>query len=321
MGRIIRLPQHRHPRPLGEEDGNRFLILCAAKQHVAAYTQKQALSAILVLYEHVLEQPLDRIERGVRARRPKWLHVALEFDNVSRVMAHPAGGQWLIAMLWYGGSLRLLEPLRPRVKDIDVQRGESHRYAGKGDKQRPTAMPRAVIGPLREHLRRLKPIHRPDLADGYGRAPLPHALARKYPNANPQWAWQFMLSQALRWRDPKTGEQRRHSIDESLVQGALNAAVDKAGLAKRVASHTLRHSFATHGLADVYDTAQELLGHREVRTTTISTHLVNRGGRCVAGPAHSLTSPDAACPNPTRKSVSKKAYRASRFSIRWIMLM
>lgn len=288
--RFIEFHRRRHPRHLTEADVNRFLTHLAVKEHVAASTQNQALSAILFLYEHVLEQPLDRIEGVVRARRPKRLPVVLTVDEVSRVMSHLTGDKWLIAMLLYGGGLRLLEALRLRVKDLDFQRREITVRQGKGDKDRVTMMPQAVIAPLREHLRRVQAIHQQDLADGYGRAPLPHALARKYPHADRQWAWQFVFPQENRWVNAKTGEQGRHHVHESLVQKAIRQAVRKARLTKRVTSHTFRHSFATHLLADGYDirTVQELLGHKDVRTTMIYTHVLNRGGRGVRSPADAL---------------------------------
>ncbi len=292
--RFIEFHRHRHPRQLAEADVNRFLTHLAVKEHVAASTQNQALSAILFLYEHVLEQPLDRVEGVVRARRPKRLPVVLTVDEVSRVMAHLSGDKWLIAMLLYGGGLRLLEALRLRVKDLDFQRSAITVREGKGDKDRVTTMPQAVIHPLQEHLQRVRAIHQQDLADGYGRVELPHALVRKYPNASREWCWQYVFPQARRWQNPKTVEQGRHHIDESLFQRALKAAVRKAGLAKRVTSHTFRHSFATHLLADGYDirTVQELLGHKDVRTTMIYTHVLNRGGRGVRSPADTLPRSD-----------------------------
>ena len=288
--RYIEFHQHRHPRELAEDDVNRFLTHLAVKEHVAASTQNQALSAILFLYEHVLQQPLDRMEGVVRARRSKRLPVVLTVDEVSRVMSHLTGDKWLIAMLLYGGGLRLLEALRLRVKDLDFERGEITVREGKGDKDRVTTMPRAVVHSLQEHLQRVQTIHQHDLADGYGRVELPHALARKYPNANQEWCWQFVFPQQRRWRNTRTGEQGRHHIDESLFSRSLKAAVRQAGLTKRVTSHTFRHSFATHLLADGYDirTVQELLGHQDVRTTMIYTHVLNRGGRGVRSPADGL---------------------------------
>jgi len=275
---------------LAEVDVNRFLTHLAVEDHVAASTQNQALSALLFLYEHVLEQPLDRIEGVVRARRPKRLPVVLTVDEVSRVMAHFSGEKWLIAMLLYGGGLRLLEAPRLRVKDLDFERGEITVREGKGDKDRVTMLPQAVNRPLQDHLRRVQAVHQQDLAEGYGRVELPHALARKYPKANREWGWQFVFPQERRWRNPNTGDQGRHHIDESLVQRAVTLAVRGAGLTKRVTSHTFRHSFATHLLADGYDirTVQELLGHNDVRTTMVYTHVLNRGGRGVRSPADLL---------------------------------
>ena len=262
----------------------------AVKEHVAASTQNQALSAILFLYEHVLQQPLDRIQGVVRARRPKRLPVVLTVDEVSRVMTHLAGDKRLISMLLYGGGLRLLEALRLRVKDLDFERGEITVREGKGDKDRVTTMPRAVVKYLLKHLERVKTIHQQDVTDGFGRVELPHALASKYPNASREWVWQFVFPQEHRWINAKTGDEGRHHVHESLVQKAIKQAVRQAGLTKRVTSRTFRHSFATHLLADGYDirTVQELLGHQDVRTTMIYTHVLNRGGHGVRSPADGL---------------------------------
>jgi integron integrase len=293
IGRYIAFHRRRHPRQLAEADVNRFLTHLAVQEHVAASTQNQALSAILFLYEHVLKQPLDRIEGVVRARRPKRLPVVLTKEEVSRVIAQLSGDKWLIAMLLYGGGLRLLEALRLRVKDLDFHRGELTIREGKGNKDRMTMLPQAVIGPLQQHLRRVESIHQQDLAEGFGRVELPHALARKYPNANREWRWQWVFPQQRRWRNASSGEQGRHHVDESLVQKAISQAVRSAGLTKRVTSHTFRHSFATHLLSDGYDirTVQELLGHNDVRTTMIYTHVLNRGGRGVRSPADLLARP------------------------------
>jgi integron integrase len=288
--RYIEFHDRCHPRELHEGDVNRFLTRLAVKEHVAASTQNQALSAILFLYEHVLKQPLDRIQGVVRARRPKRLPVVLTVDEVSRVMSHLPGDKWLIAMLLYGGGLRLLEALRLRVKDVDFERGEITVREGKGDKDRVTTMPRAVVKHLQEHLHRVKTMHQQDVDAGYGRVELPHALARKYPKASQEWGWQFVFPQERRWRNSRTGQQGRHHIDESLFSRSLKAAARKAGLTKRVTSHTFRHSFTTHLLADGYDirSVQELLGHKDVRTTMIYTHVLNRGGRGVRSPADRL---------------------------------
>jgi len=289
-GRYIQFHRRQHPRELAEGDVNRFLTHLAVNEHVAASTQNQALSAILFLYEHVLEQPLDRIEGVVRARRPKRLPVVLTVDEVSRVTAYLSGDKWLIAMLLYGGGLRLLEALRLRVKDLDVERGEITVREGKGDKDRVTMLPQAVIPALQAHLRRVEAIHQQDMADGYGRVELPYALARKYPNANCEWCWQYVFPQERRWLNPRTGQQGRHHVHESLVQKAVKQAAIKYKMTNRVTNHTLRHSFATHLLADGYDirTVQELLGHSDVKTTMIYTHVLNRGGRGVRSPADGL---------------------------------
>jgi integron integrase len=288
--RYLEFHDHRHPRQLAEREVNAFLTHLAVREQVAASTQNQALSALLFLYQYVLEQPLDRIEGVVRARRPKRVPVVLTVEEVSRVLAHLGGDKWLIAMLQYGGGLRLMEALRLRVKDVDFERGEITVREGKGNKDRVTMLPRAVAAPLQQHLRRVRRIHEQDVAESYGRVELPHALARKYPRANRDWCWQFVFPQARRWRNKTSGEQGRHHLDESLVQRAISAAVRRAGLTKRVTSHTFRHSFATHLLADGYDirTVQELLGHKDVRTTMIYTHVLNRGGRGVRSPADSL---------------------------------
>lgn len=299
--RYIEFHEHQHPRQLAEVGVNQFLTHLAVKEHVAASTQNQALSAVLFLYEYVLAQPLDRIEGVVGARRPKRLPVVLTVEEVARVMAHLSGDKWLIAMLLYGGGLRLLEALRLRVKDLDFERREITVREGKGDNDRVTTLPRAVVCRLQEHLQRVEAIHQQALADGYGRVELPHALARKYPNANREWRWQFVFPQERRWRNAQTGEQGRYHLDESLVQRAVASAVRQARLAKRVTCHTFRHSFATHLLASGYDirTVKELLGHADVRTTMIYTHVLTRGGRGVRSPADVL-GPGLGGPGVTR---------------------
>jgi integron integrase len=288
--RYIAFHAYEHPRGLGEEAVNRFLTHLAVKEHVSASTQNQALAAVLFLYQHVLAQPLDRIGGVIRARRNRKVPVVLTPDEVSRVMAHLSGGMWLIAMLLYGTGLRLLEALGLRVKDLDLERCEITVRQGKGDKDRVTVLPVAVKNPLEDHLVRVLEIHRRDLAEGYGRVVLPDALSRKYPNANREWRWQFVFPQMRRWVNRQTGEQGRHHVDESLVQKAVAAAAREAGLTKRVGCHTFRHSFATHLLLSGYDirTVQELLGHKDVRTTMIYTHVLNRGGRGIQSPADAL---------------------------------
>ena len=240
------------------------------------------------------DRPSPRLhDRAVEVFRVRHYSRRTEEAYTHWIRRHLTGDKGLIAMLLYGGGLRLLEALCLRVKDLDFERGEITVREGEGDQDRVTTMPRSVVGPLQKHLQRVEAIHQQDLANGYGRVELPHALARKYPNANQEWCWQFVFPQERRWRNAKTGVQGRHHVDESLVQRAVKAAVRRSGLPKRVTSHTIRHSFATHLLADGYDirTVQELLGHKDVRTTKIYTHVLNRGGRGVRSPADALTRP------------------------------
>ena len=289
--RFILFHRPRHPRELSEADANRFLTHLAVDEHVAASTQNQALAAILFLYDKVLEQPLDRIEGVIRARKPKRLPVVLTADEVARVMAYLTGDKWLIATLMYGGGLRLMEALRLRVKDLDFERSEITVREGKGDKDRVTMLPEVVTRLLHDHLMRVQEIHQQDLSDGYGRVELPHALGRKFPHADREWRWQFVFPQERRWVNRKMGKQGRHHVHESLIQKAVSQAARLAELTKRVTCHTFRHSFATHLLVDGYDirTVQELLGHKDVKTTMIYTHVLNRGGRAVRSPADNLS--------------------------------
>ncbi|MFM8399622.1 MAG: integron integrase, partial [Pirellula sp.] len=238
--RYLLYHQFKHPRLLKESDVNHFLTHLAVNETVSASTQNQALSAILFLYEHVLKQPLDRIDGVVRARRSKRLPVVLTVDEVARIMAHLKGDKWLIAMLLYGAGLRLLESLRLRVKDLDLQRLEITVRQGKGDKDRITMLPRSTLEPLQRHLAVVESIHRKDVEEGYGRVDLPDALARKYPNANREWRWQYVFPQENRWRNPRTNEQGRHHMDESLMQRAVALAVRDTGLTKRVTCQPFR---------------------------------------------------------------------------------
>lgn len=288
--RYLEFHKYQHPRRLAESDVNQFLTRLAVQEHVAASTQNQALSALLFLYQHVLQQPLDRIEGVVRAKRPSRLPVVMTVDEVARVLANLSGDKWLVAMLLYGSGLRLLEALRLRVKDLDFERGEITVREGKGNKDRVTMMPQVINRPLQEHLQRVQKLHQEDLNHGYGRVELPDALDRKFPNANREWRWQFVFPQQHRWVKQMSGEQGRHHAHESLIQKAVYQATLKAGLTKKVSCHTFRHSFATHLLADGYDirTIQELLGHKDVSTTMIYTHVLNQGGKGVRSPADIL---------------------------------
>lgn len=290
IGRFVKFHRQHHPRTLSEADVNRFLTDLAVNGHVAASTQNQALAALLFLYEHVLEQPLDRIEGVVRANRPKRLPVVLTQDEVRAVIQWMTGPYQLIVLLLYGGGLRQIECLRLRVKDIDFARHELTVREGKGDKDRITMLPASIDQPLQEHLQMARSLHREDLEKGFGRVELPHALARKYPNADREWAWQYVFPSANLSKDPRSGIVRRHHLHESTFSRALTEAVRSAKLTKRVTSHTFRHSFATHLLASGYDirTIQDLLGHSDVKTTMIYTHVLNQGGRGVRSPADLL---------------------------------
>ncbi len=279
-----------HPRELAEGDVNRFLTHLAMKENVASSTQNQALAAVLFLYEHVLERPLDRIEGIVRARKPKRLPVVLTREEVEEILTQMDGAPRLVSTLLYGSGLRLMEGLRLRVKDLDFGRGEITVREGKGQKDRVTMLPEALRQALQDHLRWVHQQHETDLKSGLGQAPLPDALARKYPNASREWGWQWVFPASSHYVDRETGIRHRHHLHESVIQKAVHLAAYRAGLAKRATTHTFRHSFATHLLEDGYDirTIQELLGHKDVQTTMVYTHVLNRGGRGVHSPLDRL---------------------------------
>jgi integron integrase len=257
---------------------------------VAASTQNQALSAILFLYQAVLEKELDRLDGVVRAKKPARLPVVLSRDEVRKILGCMPSAPKLVALLLYGAGLRLLEALRLRVKDIDLAMNQITVRDGKGQKDRVTMLPSATKALLADHLKHARQIHQQDLLQGFGRVHLPDALGRKYPTADREWGWQYVFPADNLSVDPRSGTKRRHHLDESLIQRAVKAAVREAGVNKAATPHTLRHSFATHLLEDGYDirTVQELLGHRDVRTTMIYTHVLNRGGRGVLSPADKL---------------------------------
>ena len=285
--RFVRYCGMRHPAELGAVEVRAFLTALATERVVAAATQNQAASALGFLYREVLRQPLGELGDVVRAKEPGRLPVVLSKDEVSRVIGRLSGSPKLVAMLLYGSGLRLLEGLRLRVKDIDFGRREVVVRGGKGDRDRVTMLPQLVRDPLVEHLRKVERWHRQDLAIGGGGVELPGALGRKLPGAEREWAWQWVFPAARRHRDATTGDVRRHHLHETVVQRAMKQAVRDAGIPRRATCHTLRHSFATHLLEAGYDirTVQELLGHRDVRTTLIYTHVLNRGGLGVRSPA------------------------------------
>lgn len=280
----------RHPDTLGPADLAAFLTSLAEHQHVSASTQNQALCAIVFLYRHVLHTPLGALPAIPRVRTPPRLPVVLTRHEVRRLLEHASGVPRLVAALLYGSGLRLLEALSLRVKDLDFERVEITVRQGKGRKDRVTMLPASTVPDLRRHLDQVRRVHEADLARGLGRVTLPDALDAKYPNAGRSWPWQFVFPAARVCRDPRWGPPSRFHLHESVVQRAVTDAVRRAGLPKRASCHTLRHSFATHLLEDGCDirTVQELLGHADVSTTMIYTHVLNRGAMGVRSPADRL---------------------------------
>jgi integron integrase len=280
----------RHPVEMAGPEINAFLTHLAVKESVSASTQTQALSALLFLYRHVLGKPIEDLGEIVRARREKRLPVVLTREEVKALLAGLDGDKRLMAGLMYGSGLRLMECLCLRVQDIDFLSGQIIVRGGKGAKDRVTMLPRKLRVPLLEHLDRVRRVHQRDLSQGFGRVEMPYALDRKYTGASSDWRWQFVFPQANRWVNPRTRAEGRDHVHESLLQKAVHDAVRRAGLTKRASCHTLRHSFATHLLEDGYDirTVQELLGHKDVRTTMIYTHVLNRGGKGVRSPMDGL---------------------------------
>ncbi len=284
--RFVLFHGKRHPDEMGEPEINAFLSSLATRGRVAASTQNQALSALLFLYRHVLEKPFPEMTALVRARRPARLPVVLTREEARRVLARLGGEPRLVATLLYGSGLRLMEALRLRVKDLDLSRNEILVRDGKGQKDRLTMLPAALKADLAAHLRTVRNRHEAELARGGGDVHLPDAIRIKYPRAAKSWAWQYVFPAGRESTDPRSGEVRRHHLPETAVQRAVKKAVADAGVAKLASCHTLRHSFATHLLESGYDirTIQELLGHRDVATTMIYTHVLNTGGRGVRSP-------------------------------------
>lgn len=280
----------RHPRDMGATEVSAFLSSLAITAKVSASTQNQALNAILFLYRDVLKITLPWLENVQRAKRPKHLPVVLTREEIKSILAGLDGTVWLMAALTYGAGLRLLECLRLRVKDLELDRGELLVRDGKGQKDRITMLLRNLVDPLRAHIAKVRQLHEQDLKAGFGRVYLPFALDRKYPNADREWGWQYVFPSARRSVDLRSGVERRHHCDPSVLQRAMKQAVRNAQLVKPASVHTLRHSFATHLLESGYDirTVQELLGHSDVKTTMIYTHVLNRGGRGVVSPLDSI---------------------------------
>ncbi len=284
--RYIRSNLPHHPRELDGAAVEAFLTRLAVRDHVAASTQNQALSALLFLYREVLGVELAWMESVVRAKRPQRLPVVLSRQQVTDLLARLSGREALMAGLLYGSGLRLMECLRLRVKDVDVQRSELTVRSGKGNKDRMTVLPEALKAGLLRQIADVRVLHDSDLAAGFGRVHLPHALARKYPNAAAEMGWQYVFPATRTSVDPLDGIRKRHHLDEKVLQAAVRRAAQAIGIDKPVTPHTLRHCFATHLLeagADIR-TVQELLGHKDVATTQIYTHVLNRGARGVLSP-------------------------------------
>jgi integron integrase len=284
--RFILFSGKRHPATLGEVEITRFLNHLAVDRHVAAATQNQALSALLFLYREVLKSDLPWLDGLMRAKKPVRLPVVLTEQEVKALLAELSGVHWLVAGLLYGAGLRVLEALRLRVKDVDFDYRQVLVRDGKGAKDRVTMLPDGLVEPLRNYLPRVKRLQERDLAEGFGEVALPYALARKYPNAGREWAWQYVFPSGNRSVDPLTGVIRRHHLDPQTIQRSIRKAARMASIDKPASCHTLRHSFATHLLRGGYDirTVQELLGHSDVSTTMVYTHVLNRGGRGVRSP-------------------------------------
>jgi integron integrase len=289
LRRFLRFHQLRHPREMGSAEVNAFLTHLAVEAKVSASTQNQALSALLFLYRELLERDLD-LEGVIRARRRVRLPVVMSVAEVRAVLERLDGVEALVAGVLYGGGLRLMEALRLRVHDLDLQRLQITVRDGKGGKDRRTMLPARLVAGLKAHLEAVRSLHRQDLAEGYGRVRLPHALDRKYPHAPVEWGWQWVFPQQHRWRNPETGEQGRHHLDPTLIQKAVRRAVLASAIITPATCYTLRHSFATHLLETGHDirTIQELLGHRDIKTTMIYTHVLNRGPLGVRSPADAL---------------------------------
>ena len=288
--RFILFHNKRHPHEMGPAEVEAFLTHLAVDGHVSASTQNQALSALLFLYREVLEQDLPWLQEVVRVKRPARLPVVLTQTEVAEVLERMQGVHGLMARLLYGTGMRLMEVVRLRVKDVDFERLEIVVRDGKGGKDRVTMLPRKLATPLQEHMVWRRRLFEDDTAKGMADVFLPDALERKYPNAGTSWGWQYIFPSGSYSVDPRSGAERRHHMDEKLLQRSMKKAVQAASIAKPATPHTLRHSFATHLLQSGYDirTIQELLGHADVATTMIYTHVLNQGGKGVASPLDAL---------------------------------
>ena len=284
--RFIFFHQKRHPREMGAPEVKAFLTDLAVRHRVAASTQNQGLNALVFLYQKVLDLSLGEIGEYARAKRPQRLPVVLTREEVQRLLAATKDTYQLMARLLYGTGMRLMECIRLRVKDVEFARNQIIVREGKGQKDRVTVLPSSIKPALQDHLARIKLRHEQDLKEGYGHVYLPNALAQKYPAADREWGWQWVFPSAKRSVDPRSGKERRHHIQEVGLQRAVKEAVRLSGINKPASCHTLRHSFATHLLESGYDirTVQELLGHKDVSTTMIYTHVMQEPGIGVRSP-------------------------------------
>ncbi len=281
----------RHPREMDGVEVERFLTRLATVSNVSASTQSQALSAILFLYREVLAIELPWMDNVVRAKAPQRVPVVLSVSEVARLLQQLSGREWLMGCLLYGTGMRLMECVRLRLKDVDFDRNEITVRQGKGGKDRRTMLPGSMRDPLQRQREEVRVLHARDLDAGFGEVWLPHLLARKYSNAPRELGWQYLFPATRRSQDPLDGRERRHHIDEKVLQRAVKSALRAAGIEKPASCHTLRHSFATHLLENGYDirTVQELLGHKDLSTTQIYTHVLNRGGSGVLSPLDRVT--------------------------------
>ncbi len=282
----VKFHNYKHPSQMAAPEVQEFLNHLAVNEHVAASTQNQALNAINFLYKEILEQPFGQLDNITWAKKPKRLPVVLSKEEARSLLNKMDGVYRLMAEILYGAGLRLMECLRLRIKDVDFQLKQIHVWDGKGAKDRLTVLPRLLIEPLKNQIAKVESLHCQDLRDGYGSVYLPFALSKKFPYAAKETAWQYLFPASQISVDPETGEKRRHHISEDLLQKRVRLAAFKAGIRKHVTCHTLRHSFATHLLENGYDirTVQELPGHKDVRTTMIYTHVLNKGGMGVHSP-------------------------------------
>lgn len=290
VSRFIAYSNNRNPLTLDANDVVSFLQYLAVRRNVAASTQNQALNALVFFYGQVLQQPLGDMGNFIRAKRPKKLPVVLTQSEIQQLLIQMKGKQWLMASLLYGTGMRLMDCVRLRVQDIDFEYRQIVIRDGKGQKDRVVPLPERLMEPLKTNLLEVRELHNEDLSNGHGEVYLPGALARKFPQAAKEWGWQYVFPSVRLSVDPRTGKVRRHHIHENGLQKAVKKASSLTGITKRVNCHALRHSFATHLLENGYDirTVQELLGHADVSTTMIYTHVLNRGGQGVRSPLDSI---------------------------------